>query len=137
MFKRVALAVAGLLIVWVALLAYLGSPAAGEVVLVTTTDAAGVEKQTPLWIVDDDGQAWLRAGNADSGWVARVRANPRIEMERGGTTARYRITPVPEATPEIDALMRAKYGFKDRLVGWILPNSRRSTLALRLDPDSP
>ena len=137
MFKRIALAVAGLLLLWVALLVYLGSPAAGEVVLVTTTDAAGAKHQTPLWIVDRDGQGWLRAGNADSGWVVRVRANPRIEMERSGAITAYRVTPVPEATPEIDALVRAKYGFKDRLVGWLMPNSRRSTLALRLDPDSP
>ena len=33
--------------------------------------------------------------------------------------------------------MREKYGFKDLLVGWINPGSRASTLALRLDPDSP
>lgn len=137
MLKRIVLAIAVLLAAWLAILFYLGSPAAGEVVVVTTTDAAGAKHQTPLWIVDRDGQPWLRAGNAESGWVARVRANPRIEIERNGTTAAYRATPAPEVTAEIDALMRTKYGFKDILAGWLMPGSRKSTLALRLAPDSP
>jgi len=135
--KRIALAVALVLVAWLGALFYLGSPAAGEVVVITTTDAAGAKLKTPLWIVDRDGQPWLRAGNAESGWVVRIRANPRVEIERNGATTAYRITPAPEMTPEIDALVRAKYGLKDSLVGWLMPGSRKSTLALRLDPDAP
>jgi len=134
-WRRIALAVAGVVVAWLGLLIWCGT--AGEVVSLTTTDAAGAKQETPLWVVDRDGQAWLRAGNSSSGWVARVRANPRVTLARGGITTAYRATPVPEATPEIDALMRAKYGVKDVLVGYLNPGSRASTLALRLDPDSP
>ena len=136
-WKRIAAAVGALVLVWLALLIYLGSPAAGEVVWLTSTDAGGAKQETPLWIVDRDGQPWLRAGNARSGWVVRVRANPRVTVKRGDTTTAYQATPVPEATPEIDALMRQKYGFKDWLVGCLNPGSRSSTLAVRLDPGAP
>ncbi|HTO06648.1 MAG TPA: nitroreductase/quinone reductase family protein [Myxococcota bacterium] len=135
--KRILLVVVVILVAWLGSLFYLGSPAAGEVVMVTTTDASGAKHQTPLWIVDRDGQPWLRAGNAASGWVERVRANPRVEIERNGSTSAYRATPAPEATAEIDALVRAKYGAKDVLVGWLMPGSRKSTLALRLEPVAP
>ena len=136
MLRRIALAIAVLAIAWLAALFYLGSPAVGEVVVVTTSDASGGKHQTPLWIVERDGRPWLRAGNADSGWVARARANPRIELERNGAAIVYRARPAPEATAEIDALMRAKYGFTDVLAGWLVPGSRAHTLAIRLDPDT-
>jgi hypothetical protein len=134
-WKRIALAITGVLVAWLGLLIYCGT--AGEVVSLTTTDATGAKQETPLWIVDRDGQAWLRAGNSGSRWVARIRANPRVTIARGGTTTAYHATPVPEATAGIDALMRDKYGVKDVLVGWLNPGSRASTLAVRLDPDSP
>ncbi|HTO51859.1 MAG TPA: hypothetical protein VMR50_00620 [Myxococcota bacterium] len=133
--KRVVLALVAILVTWLGSLAYLGSPAAGEVVTVTTIDAGGARHKTLVWIVDREGQPWLRAGNAESGWVARLRANPQIEIERNGSTTRYRATPAPEATAEIDALVRAKYGARDVLVGWLMPGSRKSTLALRLEPE--
>lgn len=135
MVKRVVLALVAILVTWLGSLAYLGSPAAGEVVTVTTIDAGGARHKTLVWIVDREGQPWLRAGNAESGWVARLRANPQIEIERNGSTTRYRATPAPEATAEIDALVRAKYGARDVLVGWLMPGSRKSTLALRLEPE--
>jgi pyridoxamine 5'-phosphate oxidase-like protein len=134
--KRVVLALVAILVAWLGSLMYLGSPAAGEVVTVTTLDAGGTRHQTPVWIVDREGQPWLRAGNAESAWVARLRANPQIEIERNGSTTAYRASPAPEATAEVDALMRAKYGAKDVLVGWLMPGSRKSTLALRLEPVS-
>jgi len=135
--KRIALAIAAILVVWLGSLFYLGSPAAGEVVTITTTDAAGARHQTPVWIVEREGKPWLRAGNAESGWVARLRANPKVEIERNGTTTVYLAAPAPEATAEIDALVRAKYGAKDALVGWLMPGSRKSTLAVRLEPAAP
>jgi len=131
---RVGIGVACVLILWVGALMY--ASMSGEVVVLTTTDERGAPQQTPLWIVDDAGFAWLRAGSAQSAWVARLRARPRIEIERAGAKTFFRGTPVPEATAEINARMAEKYGSADRLVGLLLPGSRGNSLAVRLDPES-
>ncbi|MFI5316375.1 MAG: nitroreductase/quinone reductase family protein [Myxococcota bacterium] len=109
----------------------------GEVVVLTTADASGARQQTPLWIVEDGGFSWLRAGSLNAAWLARIRAHPQIEIERGGVTSAFRGTLVPESTDEINARMADKYGFADRLVGWLLPGSRGNSMAVRLDPESP
>ena len=132
---RIAIIIAGVLALWLAALTW--ASRSGEVVILTTTDANGASQTTPLWIVDSGGFSWLRAGSDKAAWLARIRAHPRIEIERAGTTTAYRGTPVPEATAEIDAQMAEKYGVVDRLVGLLLPGSRGSSMAVRLDPDSP
>jgi hypothetical protein len=131
---RIAIGIAVVLALWLAPLVW--ASRSGEVVMVTTTDASGATWQTPVWIVDRDGFAWLRAGSDQAAWLARIRAHPRIEIERAGTTTAYRATLVPEATAEIDALMAEKYGLADRVVGLLLPGSRGRSMAVRLDPDS-
>ncbi len=135
--KRIAIGIGVLVALWLGPVLWAGSPAAGEVVTLTTTDSAGTSQKTPLWIVDKDGVAWLRAGNEQAKWLARIRANPRVELERGDKTTTHRAALVPEATAEINALVAEKYGFADRLVGWLVPNSRTKPLAVRLDPESP
>ena len=132
---RVALAVATVLVLWLVPLIWAGS--SGEIVTLTTTDAKGAPRQTRLWIVERGGSCWLRAGSERAAWLARIRANPRIQIERGGTTTAYRGTLVPEATAEINTLMAEKYGVADRVVGLLLPDSRGHSMAVRLDPDSP
>ena len=133
--KRIAIAVGVLVALWLGAAMWAGSPAAGEVVTLTTTDSAGAPQTTPLWIVDRDGFAWLRAGSDQAKWLERLRAHPQIQIERGGKTASYRGTLVPEATADVNALMAEKYGFADRLVHWLVPGSRRSPMAVRLDPE--
>ena len=39
----------------------------GEVVVLSYTDAAGEVHETRLWVVDHQGFAWLRSGQAISG----------------------------------------------------------------------
>jgi hypothetical protein len=109
----------------------------GEVAVLTTTDARGARQQTPLWIVEYGGFSWLRAGSVKAAWLARIRAHPQIEIERGGATSAYRGTLAPESTDEINARMADKYGLADRLVGLLLPGSRGNSMAVRLDPESP
>ncbi|HEX9126837.1 MAG TPA: nitroreductase/quinone reductase family protein [Methylomirabilota bacterium] len=84
-----------------------------------TQTAGGGEKRTHLWVVDDTGAAWLRAGMSSSGWLARIKRNPIVLVERGGRLLRYRAVPIrqPEVRDRIHALMREKYGTADRLVG--------------------
>jgi hypothetical protein len=104
----------------------------GEVVVLTTTDTNGGKEQTRLWIVVRDGVSWLRAGSGHPGWLARVRAEPRVEVERVGKTNAYRGIPVPEMSAEINRLMAEKYGVADRVVDIFL--SRKNSIAVRLDP---
>ena len=52
----------------------------GEVVTLHTSDANGDLQQTQLWIVDIEGQRYLRAVDPDSEWLSRLRADPNVEL---------------------------------------------------------
>lgn len=102
-----------------------------DVVTLRTQRADGSWQETRLWIVDDGGSAFLHSGGAD--WRARFAGDPVIEVERGGTTRRYRAHPEPGPHPRIHQLLREKYGIADRWVRLLGPD-REDTLAVRLDP---
>ena len=104
----------------------------GEVVVVTTSDERGVEFETSLWIVEDVGSQWLRAGNRESAWCQRLLANPVIKMERGGEVATYRAHAEPDATARVNGLMARDYGLADRVVGLLRDDAK--SLAIRLEP---
>jgi len=105
----------------------------GEVVVLHTF--AGGDTQTRrLWIVDDAGVSWLRAGQPTSSWYQRILENPEIEVVRGGETYAYTAFPV-EGGPTVDhvnALMSRKYGWADGLIGAMF--DRSDAVAIRLDP---
>lgn len=90
----------------------------GEVVNLETVDASGVKHHTHLWVVDDGGFAWLRAGVPTSGWLVRIGATPDVTVERGGVSYHMKAVPVrePAVRDRIHALMREKYTWADRLV---------------------
>ncbi len=107
-----------------------------EIVTLTTFEEDGSAVETRLWVVDDAGSSWLRAGVPSSGWLARIEQRPVIEVERAGQKGRHRAVPVrePAARDRIHALMRAKYGFADR---WIsLMRDSIESVPVRLDPFS-
>jgi hypothetical protein len=107
----------------------------GEVVLITTTDAAGAEHETHVWIVDVDGHPWIRSGSPKSGWYARLKETPTLELERNGIHTQYTVAAVPAKQAEINTLMRAKYGWADAYVGLFF--SRANAVPIRLDPRPP
>jgi hypothetical protein len=109
----------------------------GEVVTLDTVDASGAHRATHLWVVDDAGFAWLRSGAPGSEWLARIDANPDVEVERGGVLQRVRAVPVRQANvrDRIHALMREKYGWADRLISGVRDPAR--SVAVRLEPVSP
>lgn len=127
------LLLAGVALIALALVAiFAASELGGEVVILRTRDASGAERRTSLWVVEHEGFQYLRAGSRDSGWVARLREAPEVEVERGGKTARYRAVPAPELTPRIDALIAERYGLADRLIAVIRQPGK--SLAVRLEP---
>jgi hypothetical protein len=102
----------------------------GEVVKLTTNDAQGAQRTTSLWVVDDGGVPYLRAGNSESGWYERLVADPNIEVERDGVVTRYLAQPSPDRTERINALMAEKYGWADAVIGIV----RGDSVAVRLAP---
>jgi hypothetical protein len=102
-----------------------------EVVTLRTPLPDGGSHSTRLWIVDDDGGAWLHSAGAD--WASRFEGNPVVELERGGETRRYRATPSPGPHPLVDQLFREKYGLADRWVRFLVPCDER-TVPVRLEP---
>ena len=113
------------------------SETGGEVVVLRTQEANGQWVSTRLWVTDDGGSEWLRAGDSSSGWFTRLRAKPRVEVERGGQLRSYRAVPVPTpgARDRINSLMGEKYGLADRLIDLVRDPS--SCIAVRLDPAAP
>ena len=102
-----------------------------EVVTLRTQGPDGRWQETRLWIVDDQGSAWLHS--AGSEWRERFEASPIVELERGGATGRYRARPLPGPHPRIDARLREKYGIADRWVRFVSPDGP-DVLVVRLDP---
>lgn len=106
----------------------------GEVVTLHTYDAGGGSHSTRVWIVDDAGVSWLRAGQPTSSWYQRILENPEIEVVRGGESHDYTAFPI-EGGPtvdHVDALMSRKYGWADGLIGAMVDRSH--AVAIRLDP---
>jgi hypothetical protein len=132
----------GLGIVVLAIIAVFGSvmiasEVGGEVVTISTEGDAGEPVTTRVWIVDDGGFAWLRAGQAGSGWLSRIEAHPEVEVERGGRTETFRAVPVRDAAvrDRIHERMAEKYGFADRLISGM--RDPKGSVAIRLEPIQP
>ena len=102
-----------------------------EVVTLRTQRPDGSWQETRLWIVDDGAASWLHSGGA--AWKKRFDGDPVVELERGHQTQRYRAHAVPGPHPNVDRLLRAKYGLADRWVRFISPDDG-GTVAVRLDP---
>ena len=133
---KIAAIVGALLVAVVA--AQIIASESGEVVVLGTTEATGEVKETRVWIVEQDGQLWLRSGSPTSTWYLRLLANPQISIERDGHLERAIAAPDPARQTSINQLMRAKYGWADVLIG--LMHGRDDAIAIQLiripDPDS-
>jgi hypothetical protein len=106
----------------------------GEVVNLLTVDASGAQFETQLWIIEHDGALYLRAGRPAARWLARLRAHPEVQVERGGTTRAYRAVPLddPATRAAVNQGMAEKYGQADRWIARIF--DRDHTVPIRLEP---
>ena len=100
----------------------------GEVVVLTSQGEAGPE-ETRLWVVEHEGVQFLRA-QQDSGWYRRLVAEPEIRLERQGHEMGYRAETMPLGR-EINQLMRAKYGWRDVYIEWLI-GGREEAVAVAL-----
>ena len=128
--KRVLGVVGGLVLLFIVLAGITATPLVGEVVTLHTREG-GEWKTTPLWIVDVAGDEYLRAGDPESGWVARFRTDPTARLERRGELVDVTLVEAPDMRREVNDRMAAKYGWADRFVG--LMGNRAASLPLRME----
>ena len=101
----------------------------GEVAVLRTPDPT---TETRLWIVDDAGQQWIRAGSPQSSWLLAIQQNPAVEVERDGQTAPYTAVPDVASRERLNELFAAKYGWADAYIAALF--GREDATPIRLDP---
>ena len=106
----------------------------GEVIVLRTYDQAGGPHDTRIWVVEDGGALWVRAGRPANAWYRRLLATPTVDVTRGGTVMAARAVPSRDAAQRdrIHALMAAKYGLADRFISLLRDGSQ--SVPIRLDP---
>lgn len=125
-----ALVVAFVAITWFAL-------ESGGVAIVETRAADGSIRSTHVWFAEPPGELWLEAGSPQNPWFEDLGRDPSISLRAEGRAGAYLATPVeePAARARIRALLREKYGLRDRWVGLFVDQSK--SLVVRLDPARP
>lgn len=89
----------------------------GEVVTLQTRGPDGDRYETQLWVIEEEGELYLRAHYAGAKWLARIRHQPEVGLRRGDASDSFLAGPVddPELLRAVNRAMAAKYGLADRL----------------------
>jgi len=106
----------------------------GEVVTLVTKSDNGAAYDTQLWIVEWNGQLYLRVGSPNAHWLERLRANPQVTLQRGGAALTFTALPKDdsETRDAVNDRMAAKYGYADRLWGYL--GDRDRSVPILLEP---
>ncbi len=106
----------------------------GGVAVIETRTAEGTVRSTHVWYSEPNEELWLEAGAPGNPWFQDVQQNPVVTFTANGRSVRYVAQPVdhPSGHTRIRALIRDKYGFRDRWVGLIVDTSR--SVAVQLFP---
>jgi hypothetical protein len=127
--RRLLLALAGALALLAALTFVLGEIVPTAVIY--TRDANGAWIGTEVWVVDYDGDPWIRVARPDRRWFRRLQVDPRVELERDGLRSPY--TAIPhhdrDARLVIDAAFSEQNGPIDWWYGLLL---RRDAIPIEL-----
>jgi hypothetical protein len=104
----------------------------GEVVTIETRDAEGEPVTTRLWIVEVDGELYVR-GPRHSQWIQNLMERPDVSLVRGDDLAGYRASAVndPTLVADVDGAFSRKYGFAERWVDEIFNHT--DPVAVRLE----
>ena len=107
------LAVTGLYFAW----QYLPSDLYQTAILHIPPGARNQDTYVTLWVVDDAGSVWVRAGSSKRIWLPYLANAPVVELERSGGTQSYHAMPEDTQASRIyvDALFRKKYGLADQI----------------------
>ena len=91
--------------------------AAPGVVHILTQNEDGTTRETKIWIVLLDGQAYIRTANTR--WYRNIERNPDVTLRSEGAEypATAQLVTDEALLDRIEAAFREKYGFKTRLSG--------------------
>ncbi len=106
----------------------------GEVVTVQSIRDDGSTKNTRLWIVDDAGETWLRAGIPNEAWLSHIAQRPTVQIIRDGRSKTYtaRAVRTDEARDRVHALMAEKYRTADKIISVI--RDPTGSIAVKVEP---
>ena len=97
-------------------LIYGASEFAGEVVTLDRPDAEGEVGQVRIWIVEQEGSAWVEHGNAESFWINHLAESAEVVLSRNGESVSYVGTPDGASHDLYHQLRLEKYGWGDQLI---------------------
>ena len=96
-----------------------GAVADVETVEVVTTDEDGSSRETTVWLLVQEGEAYLRTGNTS--WGDNVVRTGRLILRIGENEMPLRVEFVEDeaARERLTQGFREKYGWSDAMLGWI------------------
>ena len=108
----------------------------GELVTLRTQGPDGAHYDTQLWVIEREGEFYLRAHFPGAKWLTRLRNHPEVEIRRGDASESFLALPVddPEVRRAVNQAMAAKYGFADRLASAVW--SPEKSIPVHLDRNS-
>jgi len=104
----------------------------GEVVVITINGAQGSAQEVRLWVVDHEGDAWLRAGSPKAGWYEGITTQPEVGIVRGDKSFSVAVQADVTSRAVVNDLMAKKYGWADQYIGFLF--GRDHAVPLRLKP---
>ena len=104
-----------------------------EVVQLHTTDEAGEQQVTRLWVVDDKSYQYLRVGADGSGWFSRIEANGEFKVTRADVTVTYTAVLRKDKSELVNTLMLDKYTWGDEFISWMV-GGRQGAIPIELHP---
>jgi hypothetical protein len=133
---RRRIAIGGLLLALFAALTW-GALEAGGVGILETRRPDGGARRTHVWFAEAPGALWIEAATPDREWLLDIERSPRVILRWEGAAREFDAAAVPDpaARARLRALLRRKYGWRDRWVGLLQDTSR--AVPVRLVPVAP
>jgi hypothetical protein len=132
MLRLLAAAVLAMLIA-VGMLAWWVLESSGVAIVETHSQGREV-RRTHVWYVETDDATWLEAGRPVHPWYLDIQANPRLTLHTDEGRREFDAATVAgrDAHDHVRALLREKYGLRDRILGLVIDVS--PSIAVRLTP---
>ena len=90
-----------------------------DTVVVGTADADGSARETTVWLVVVDGEAYVRTGG--SRWGDNAVRSGELALQAAGAAWPMRVEPVEDEAlrQRVADAFRAKYGWTDAVLSWM------------------
>ena len=111
----------------------------GGVAELRTQKPDGGSRSTHVWFVEEEGAIWIEAASERSGWYRDILSTPALTLTRESEGRHWVARPSdePGRREALRAALRAKYGFRDWWVAWLVDASRSIPVRLEPAPSSP